>query len=235
MDPLNQQLSEEELENGELDPNAIPPNSPKSFIWLLVISICIGLFGITGYLLFQEYQAPSANDAFTVPTHPAPPDYKAYSNDFWGIRFEYPGSWTPVIGSFDDGLYYFASQPINFISELDAGQALVVLKTYNNWKKEPFSDWLADQEQNYFPAGDVQKTAANFQGLPAEHYYIQLKVAQNNTQYWDMWVISRTTASIYELILETDNQKTHQEYEQPFNNILDSVQFYGGYGTEENR
>ena len=233
--PNNSNQNSEDQEELLLTADDIPPQTKTSFVRLLIFSFIFAAMAIIVFLLYLEFRKPAVTDSFNIQSRPVPADYKDYNNDFWGIRFKYPGTWSPAIGSFDDGLYYFASEPINFINEISGDGAIVALKTYNNYKKMPFNDWALYQEQNYFPAGQVEKTEAKFQDLPAIHYHITLKNPSHNIGSWDMWMVSRTPASKYELILETPNQKVHQDFLNSFENILDSVSFYSGYGTEENK
>lgn len=206
--------------------------SKKQIIKTFYISLLVAVVGISAFLIYQEYKKPKALGDDSMFARPTDPDSRDYANDYWGFRFSYPGSWLPVVGSFEDGEYYFASEPINFISELESGQAMVEIKTYIDWKHLSFSDWLKDMQANYLPQGLISgQSLTQIKNLPAISYSIALKKPLNNTAYWQVLAISKTDNVKYLFILETANQADAKNYAAGYKKILDSVEFYKGFGA----
>src|SRR4029078_8006389 len=122
-------------ENKDLEPNDLPDIGDIGIHWsktkiVLTFFTCLLLStaGIFGFLLYQEYgRKPLLNQPETAVKNSV--YFKNYSNDYWGFKFQYPATWSQVIGSYQEGDYYFASQPINFISELESGQMLLEVQT----------------------------------------------------------------------------------------------------------
>ena len=205
--------------------------SRKLILKILLISIVVGALGLAGYLLYGEFKKPKVNGDDSMFDRPLPPDTKDYSNDYWGFRFQYPGTWSPVIGSFEDGEYYFANSPINFIKELELGQVLVEVRTFSNWKGLEFKDWLKDQQTNYLPQGQIEKqTMLEFKQYDAISYKIQLTRPEHNTSYWDVLAVSKNKNVKYLFILETADRDSHDRYEPYFEKIKNTIEFYTGFG-----
>src|SRR5205085_9143782 len=124
---------------------------------------------------------------------------KVYTNDYWCFRFECPSFWFPLVAAYEDGDYFFASEPIKFIKELSPDQALLEIKTYNNLKRLSFADWLANQEENYFPYGAkiTSKNSLLWQGFSGVRYTVVLSKPQHDTAFWDMVVISKNDQKLY--------------------------------------
>lgn len=186
-------------------------------------SMAFGILSVAGFFLIQEYSKMPATDAFTRTEKQAPPDFIEYRNEYWGIAFKYPGTWTKIVGSFEDGSYYFASQPIHFINELEPGQALVILKTYNNWENLPFETWFIKQRDTYFPRGKLTVEPAAVANTQAKHIQLEFAFPINNIGFWDGYVLSKDEATKYILILGTDNEQTAAKYETQFSQITNSI------------
>ena len=221
--PKNQQTTPDDL------PDIGIRWSKAKILTTFFICLLISVFGIVGFLLYQEYSRQAVSDQPQTPAAVLP-DYKNYSNDYWGFKFQYPAGWSQVIGSYQEGDYYFASQPINFISELEPGQALLEVLTYNNFKNLSFDDWLKDRQQNYFPQGSLEKVPAGFKNYLSAEYILKPLRPGENPPYWDIRVISQDGKKIYLLILQTDNGQTNQKFQNTFDNIINNLVIYQGFG-----
>jgi hypothetical protein len=194
------------------------------------VCLTIAVLGVFGFLLYQEYgkqplkQQPQA-------TGKNLPDQKNYTNDYWGFGFVYPASWSQVIGSYQEGDYYFASEPINFISELEPGQALLEVQTYNNYKNLAFDDWLKDREENYFPRGILEKKSGQFKNYLFAEYSLKPARPGPNPGLWDIKAVSKDGRKIYLFIFQTDSRQIEQKFQNVFNNLMDSLSIYKGFGN----
>ncbi len=206
--------------------------SKKLIIKTFIICLILAFSSIFGYLLYNELKKPQV-DEYKLPEKKQISGYKNYSNDYWGFKFQYPNSWWPVTGSFEDGEYFFASEPISFAKELGQGQAMLEIKTYNNYKGLSFADWLADIQNNYLAQGVIeQQNLSEFKSQPAIAYNITLKQSTSNTTFWKIVAISKTQNVKYLFILESDSRETSQKFENDFKNILDSLEFFKGFGVD---
>lgn len=205
--------------------------TPGLLLGCAIISLALTAVVIGGYFFYRESRRSSAS-LFSLPVPKIQNQARLYTNDYWGFRFTYPSSWWPVTGSFTEGDYYFSSQPINFASELSNNQALLEVKSYNNLQNLNFQDWLSNQEQNYFPYGVVlNKQPMRVGQYQAERYLIQLKKPQNSTGFWDMVIISKDDKKMYYFTLQTSTKTVHDQFVDVFNNILQQINFYQGFGT----
>lgn len=205
--------------------------SKKMILTLLIVSILIAFCGVFGYLYYKERHKLSTGD-FGLPIRQIQSQTKLYTNDYWGFKFSYPAFWYPLISSYQDGDYYFASEPINFVKEHSNDQALMEIKTYNNLKNLSFDDWINDQLQNYIPAAAVLKRQTlTVGGQPAVRLLLQFQKPQNTIEAWDMIVVEKNNYKIYEFVLQTANLATHDSFQGVFEGMAESVQFYQGFGS----
>jgi hypothetical protein len=205
--------------------------SRKLIFRVFYISTVIAVLGICVFLLYKEYNKSQIN-GFDIELHKTiTPDSKDYANDYWGFKFKYPGTWWPVVAAFIDGDYYFVTDQVNFLAELDDSQAILEVKTYNNWKSLSFEDWLKDQQTNYFPQGKISdQTNLRINDKPAIRYTIALNKPINKTQYWDVLVLSKNNNIKYFFILETSSKGKHDQYLPEFEKIIKSIAYYTGFG-----
>jgi hypothetical protein len=227
-----------------MEPSNIPPNdsepeqvpeiglkwSKKSLLITLAVTMLLAVLCVFGYLIYQEYRQAGIADPSS--TQQAPDIYdKLYSNDSWGFKFSYPQSWWPVIGTFDEGDYFFASEQINFTDQLDQGQAQLEVKCYKDWKNMPNQAWLTFMQTNYLPYGKIlQNRMYSLNGYAVQRQLIQLNTPQNpNTGYWDMAVVSPGNSTHYLFIFQTDGPATHDKFDADFESILNSLKFYKGF------
>jgi hypothetical protein len=205
--------------------------SKKKLAATFAVILLLSAAGVSFFLLRQEYGKNAVSGVLLPPRLISKSD-KAYTNDYWGFRFNYPGDWWQATGSFDEGDYYFSSENINFAGELSAGEALLEVQPYHNLKQLGWADWLADREQNYFPNGTVIKSEdLTVNGAPAKRYLIQLKKNQNNVGVWDMVIVSKDTLRKCIFILKTSDTAADERYQAAYQAILDSLTFYQGFGT----
>jgi len=198
-----------------------------------VISLCLAVIAIFGYLAYQEYIKPALSGAPGLPRKTLQSQSKLYTNDYWGFKFQYPSFWYPLVGAFEDGNYFFASEPINFISEHSANQAILQIKTYNNIKNLSLNDWLVDQKQNYFPFGAqvLNEQPYSLGQLAGRRYDITLKKPDSlGISHWDMIVLAQNNR-FYEFILETSNSANHDAFKDVFEFMVGGSSFYKPFGT----
>lgn len=211
--------------NPDFDPNKHLYWSKRRIITSVIACTFISIVLVFGFLISQQYRKIELTQTQSEPKSAAP-NTRHYANAYWGIEFDYPGTWFQPIGSYQDGEYYFASQPMSFINELEPGEGLIALKTYNNWASLPYSDWLKANKYLFIPAGQLSNpTSTTIKGLPAERYTVSLKNSQNNTSLRDMLIISRNTSTKYVFILETDQASSHDKYLTIFESIISSINF----------
>lgn len=210
----------------EFDPNKHLIWSTKKIVLVVVLSVSFSIMLVFGFLASAQYRSEQIPDeAKKEDKGPSSPT-KHYTNNYWGIELEYPTSWTQPIGSYADGEYYFASEPINFIGELENGEAIIALKTFNNWSSLPLNEWLKSQQWSFIPNGELSSPkSTTINGMPAQRYTLKLKTPQNNTSLWDMIIISRTTATKYVFILEVDNEGTQKKFEPDYEALLSSITY----------
>jgi hypothetical protein len=204
------------------DPHLLFTWSRKRIVITVAVCVLLSVAGVAGFLLAQEYRKP-ANADQVIANKPAPPDWTDYANDYWGFQFKYPGSWSAARGSFADGEYYFSSQPINFISELNAGEALVIVKAYNNWQHLSFEAWLQQQQDTYFPRGDITLKPASVDKLPAKKITLKFRWPKDNVGYWEGYVVSRSDATKYLFLLATDSPQTADRFRNQFTQMINSL------------
>lgn len=205
--------------------------SRKMIFRVLYISALAACLGIGGFLFYQEFNKAKINDDPAQASAPGP-DKKTYSNDYWGFSFQYPSKWSPLISAFEDGDYFFASEPIDFLVEHSPDQALMEVKTYNNLKNLPFGEWLNDQRQNYIPPATVVKQQTlTVGGLPATRLWLSFPKPQKDIGFWDFVVVAKDNKKIYEFILKTSDNKNSESFKAAFEDILNSIKFYKGFGS----
>ena len=218
--------------SGGYPPPPVGPRwSKKLILWLLFSSLFVAAAALAGFLYYQELHRPAVDDSPVSGKH-LQRQQKLYTNDYWGFSFSYPSFWYPVTGSFEEGDYFFSSEPINFTQELSSDQALLEIVTFSNYRNLSFTDWLSDREKNYFPLGTIlDKQALQINGYPAMRYAIKLQKPQNLIGYWDMVIISKQDKKMYEFILEAATQDVAVKFQNVFGTMVDSVKFYNGFGT----
>ena len=198
---------------------------------LTIVSLLIAFLAIFGFLYYKEFQKKSVAD-FSLPGKPLPPDEHLYTNDYWGFQLHYPGSWYPVIGSYEEGNYYFSSEKINFLKEMDPDQAVIHAIPLHNLKNTDFSTWLTEQESDYFPYGKVKKIDSfPLAGFRTARYSMQPQKVPANMAYWDMIIVARDNKRIYEFVLKTSDAATHDRYVEVFESVVKTVRFYDGFGS----
>lgn len=206
--------------------------SKKLIFRIFYISIIVAALGIGSFLFYQEFKKPKISGNGFNFSRSEGPETKDYSNDYWGFKFQYPGSWWPVIGSFEDGDYFFSSQNISFVQDLEEQEALLEVTTFHNLKNLSFEDWLKDREENYFLRGKtLKKTALTIAGYPAMEYQMLLNRPEPNRAFYDIVVISEDTLKKYIFTLETANQTVHDRFYPVFQAMLAKVKFYPGFGS----
>ena len=204
--------------------------SHKKIITTFFICLFVSSAGVFGFLFYQEYSKQAIAGPFSTPEKNSA-QTKTYTNDYWGFRFTYPATWWQVIGSYQEGDYFFASEPINFISELEPGEAVLEVQTYDNYKNMAFADWLKDREQNYFPLGTLQRLQTTLQGHLYAEYLLKPSRPGSNPPFWDIRVISIDNKKIYILFLETDGPDTNKKFQETYNSITNQFDIYKGYGN----
>jgi hypothetical protein len=210
----------------EFDPNKHLLWSTKKIIFVATLCVVISVLLVFGFLISAQYRKEQLPDEPKKESTTPQSNTKHYANNYWGIEFDYPSGWTQPIGSYADGEYYFASQPINFINELESGEALIALKTFNNWNSLSLGEWMKSQQWTFIPAGELSAPAAmSVNGMPAQRYTLNLKSPQNNTSLWNIVIISRSTATKYVFILETDQNSTQEKFLPIFDSLLSSVTY----------
>lgn len=206
--------------------------SRKSLIKIFLVCFAIAALVISGFLYYMEMRRAEIGSENITTAKQQKASEKNYKNDYWGFTFNYPGYWWPVIGSFEEGDYFFSSEAINFISEQEPDQALLEVKTYNNLKSPTFEDWLIEQETNYFPRWKlISKNIDSFKIWQKARYFVILNKPINNNSYMDMVIISKNGKKMYEFMLLTRDEKIHDLFKGTFDGIIDTVDFYEGYGA----
>ncbi len=204
--------------------------SKRLIITLSIICLIIAAAATLGFLYYYEMHRAAVGGT-DLPDKKAARDEQLYHNDFWGFRFKYPGSWWSVIGSFEEGDYFFASERINFIKELEDDQAIIEVKTYNNLQRVSFDAWLKDQEENYFPRGNLQNDGdRTINGFQARQYRLTASRPINNMPYWTMIIVSNQDKRFYQFILETKTAKAQEDFMDVFKATVDTLEFYQGFG-----
>jgi hypothetical protein len=205
--------------------------SKKRVVFTFLLIVIIAGLGVLGVFMHQERQQKET-EGLKLPPRLLSKNQKIYTNDYWGFSFTYPGDWWPIIGSVEEGDYFFSSENINFISELSEGQALLEVMPFHNLKKLTFTDWLTDREQNYFPAGTViSSNAIPFTDREAKEYVIELKKPTPAIGAWDMVIISQDTTRKYIFILKAKDLETLKRYNGLYRQLLESIKFYNGFGS----
>lgn len=227
----NKNNSEEKLVSSDLHPDIGIKWSRRLAIKIFIFSLLTAVLVIFGFLLYQEYLKPGVGEVALF-NKQLTPGARAYTNDYWGFSFNYLGYWSQVIGSYEDGEYYFSSEPINFIQEQDADQALMEVRTFNSLKPTTFDQWFADEVENYFPRANISKQADfPVENGPAHRYYFSLNKPTATVGFWDMIVVSKADQKFYMFILETKDKKTHDDFQTDFETMVQSVHLYNGFGN----
>jgi hypothetical protein len=208
------------------DPNLSLYWSRRRLVITIMVCVALSLFAVFTFLVIAQYRKIEDATETSGPEKIAAPEFKHYANQYWGVEFDYPGKWTQPIGSYQDGEYYFSSEPINFINELEAGEAIIALKTYNNWKGLSFGDWFGENRYLFLPSGELSAPRAEtVAGVPAHRYTLRLSKPQNNTAVWDILLVSRNQATKYFFALEADNDENLKKYQPVFDTLLTSLTF----------
>lgn len=228
---MNQKLPpESRSENQEQEIPGIK-FSKKLSVRLFLYSFILAFGLIFGYLFYREYIKTGMQEPAFQATKLQSQD-RLYTNNYWGFKFRYPSFWYPVVGSYEEGDYFFASEPINFISELENDQALMEVKTFRNLKGLSFDDWVDWQEENYFPlhssGGKNQLTVGN---LPARRILMVLKKPEHGTSYWDVVIVGGGNQRVYQFVLETRDQETLKKFQAIFETMVNSLEVGGEFGT----
>lgn len=210
----------------QFDPNRHLYWSTTRIIAVVVTCSLFSLVLVFGFLLVAQYHKPSIEEPKDDQPAVKLNSNNRYTNQNWGISFNYPDGWSKVIGSFEDGEYYFSSEPINFINEIGPEDGILALKTYNNWNNLPYEAWLKDQQDRFWPKGQLTKpqsqTIAN---ATAQRFQLRLNQPVNNTNIWDIVVISRTQATKYVFIMQSNNEQTEQKFLPFLESTLSSIEF----------
>lgn len=206
--------------------------SRKLVVKIIYISVLTACLGITGFLLYKEATKIKIQGEEVGPIKIPLPDTKYYANDYWGFKFSYPGKWWPVIGSFEDGEYFFSSENINFISELSPTEVLLEVKTFQQNKNPNFEEWIKNRETNYFmPKSIIKKTSIFLKDYPAVRYSIQNTNKNSPAGVSELVVISNKINRIYFFNLKAENSDSLKTFLPNLENILQSLEFYKGFGT----
>jgi hypothetical protein len=218
--------------------NNLPPElqinklSKKTLITFFCVSLILTTGGVFGFLYYKESKKEEIKEVSFLPPRVISPAYNLYTNDYWGFKFRYPGDWYPVIGSYEEGKYYFSSENIKFISEQSDNEALVEVQTYNNLKNTTFSEWLKEHEEHFFPRGEILETKTRtINGYKAKEYLLRPARPLHNAHLLHIVAISRNEKKQYIFFLETKDQETHDRFTPLFEQILESVAFYDGFGS----
>ena len=198
--------------------------SKKQFAIVSIICLLVAILGIFGFLLYKEYKKGDVAGVSLPPRLISDP-IKLYNNDYWGVRFSYPGDWWPVIGSFDEGNYYFFSENINFLQEQSPNEAIIKLETYHNISFPTFRQWLDDREKNYFPQSKiVSQQDISINGHDGKEYvYIPSRPEWPQATYIDRVVLARDQRNIIILYLITSDVGSHDRFNPLYLQILNSV------------
>ncbi|HEX3095960.1 MAG TPA: hypothetical protein VHQ20_02460, partial [Patescibacteria group bacterium] len=204
----------------DFDPNQHLAWTTKKIVLIVVLCFGFSLMLVFGFLTSAQFRKDQIKDDSKKESTGPTSNTKHYTNNYWGIELDYPSDWSQPIGSYADGEYYYASQPINFINELEPGEAIIALKTFNNWNSLSDSEWLKSQQWSFLPPGELSSpTATTVTGMPAQHYTLKLKTPQNNSSFWNIVIISRSTATKYVFILETDTEETNKKFQANFDAV----------------
>lgn len=208
------------------DPNRHLHWSKQRILLTIMLCVLLSLVLVFGFLLMQQYRQPSIDETKDGHNLKKSGSSQQYKNQNWGIGFNYPNDWYKAIGSFQDGEYYFSSEPINFVNEIGPDEGILALKTYNNWNSLSYNDWLKDQQSRFWPKGQLTKAQnVTVAGVQAQRFQLQLSQPANNTTLWDIVVISRTSATKYVFIMESGNIKAQQKFLPVLEAALSSVEF----------
>lgn len=224
--------SQPTLDQDELPPELTQGWSKKKSIFFFIACLLIAILGVFGFLFYKEYKKTEVA-GLNLPARLTSPPVKIYTNDYWGIKFSYPGDWWPVIGSFEEGNYYFSSENINFLQEQSNNEAIIKLETYHNIQFPDFKQWLADREENYFPRDKIlDEHEITINGHAGKEYvYNPNKPQWDNALYIDKVVLPRDNRNIYIFFLITKNQAVHDNFKPLYDKILNSAEFYNGFGS----
>ncbi len=207
--------------------NLTAPVKKRQLLKILSFSLAAAALATLSFFIYQEYIRPEASGPAAEPAAQDSQAEKTYNNDYYGFKLAYPGNWRPIIGSFKDGEYYFSPDKINFAGELEPGQLLLLIKTYQNWKGIPFADWVRELESDYFPAGQIlSKDAAMLLGRTAFEYRIRPMRAPDAQKYWHMWLIPKDNSTMLWMIFLTDSEKTDAGFAVQEENLLQGLEFY---------
>lgn len=205
----------------------------KTIFWVLVVCIVFGSISVVSFFVWQELNH-KATAEIQLDKKTPPPDYKYFSNDYWGFKFYYPGTWFRVTGDVKDSEFYFASEPIEFLNELSSSESLFGVRTFNNFEHLDWQGWLDAQERLYLPYGKiVKKEDVKLLGLPAEHYIMVPVKPVGNINYYEIYTVSVTDMTKLQLILMTANEDKNKDFQTVYQQILSSFTFYKGFGEEK--
>lgn len=198
----------------------------------LVLCFALGFFGVVGFLLWQEYARKDAA-SLEIEQKAPPPSFKYFSNDYWGFKLYYPGAWSRVTGAVKDSEFYFASEPIDFLTELSSTEALLGVKAYNNFEHLSWTDWVVSQEKLHMPGQVVKRENTTFFKLPAVRYQLVPHRSEKLFGYYDMITVSKSDMTKLQIMLITSSKEKHADFIDDFNKILESITFYPGFGEEK--
>lgn len=203
--------------------------SPKKILATSFICLLITIAAVFGYLYHAERNKAHTAE-IPLPFKPSAPDLKNYNNDYWGFKFSYPGSWQALIGSFEEGSYYFSSDKINFTSEMEEGQALLEVNPYIDIKNLGYDPWLEERRQHYFPRGRILALEDfTINGFLATRQFIQLDKPVEGRAFWDLIIVFNNRGRFYQFTLQTKTMEDHSHFTDVFRAILDTLEFYEGY------
>lgn len=205
----------------------------KTIIWVFIICVILGASGVVSFFIWKEINH-KADAEIKIDQKTPPPDFKYFSNDYWGFKFYYPGTWFRVRGDVKDSEFYFASEPIEFLNELSSSEALFGVRTFNNFDHSDLQGWFDTQERLYLPFGKiVKKEDTKLLGLPARHYIMVPAKPIGTISYYEIYTVSVTDMSKLQLILMTSSEEKNQDFQKTYQQILSSFTFYKGFGEEK--
>lgn len=181
------------------------------------------LGSVSVLFIFEWKQKTTVEAEQTSNTHA--PQTKKYTNSYWGFSLQFPKTWSQPTGSYADGQYFFASEPISFVNELSENEALISILCFNNWKNLEFDEWVAEQKQNIWPkTGIAQEEKVEFKNSPALRFAVNAEKEINQQhQIWMAFKKDEKTFFIFKLA--SNSEKNLNAYKKYFENLLQSFEY----------